>query len=222
MVNEWDFVRYGTISSGERLIAADPPAGLLSHESHANLDRFAITFDAANYIYIDEVAVEVTGGALPAVIATRRRENTEPDTVEIVLDRAIPVGHTTRFTFNDGTIVNTLEYTFATGDANGDNDVDRGDYRAFAACMNGPTPLPRESLPEPSVTRAQGPAIPAEGPFYRHKTAARSEKGSFTGPNACTSFDFNADATIDFRDFFTFQRLFTGGDAPKAARPQRR
>jgi hypothetical protein len=26
-VNEWDFVRYGTISYGEQIIASDPPGG---------------------------------------------------------------------------------------------------------------------------------------------------------------------------------------------------
>jgi hypothetical protein len=50
IVNEWDFVRYGTISSGERIVATDPPGGLLDASLRAGLDRFAVTFDSANYV----------------------------------------------------------------------------------------------------------------------------------------------------------------------------
>jgi len=138
MVNEWDFVRYGTISAGERIIAADPPGGLLDASQRAGLDRFAVTFDAANYLYLDEITVQTTAGDAPQVIATRRRENDEPDTVEIVLDRPIPMPGTTTFTFNDGTIVNTVEYTFAPGDTNGDGLVDLHEVAAMQTCFGRP------------------------------------------------------------------------------------
>ena len=110
ITNEWDYVRYGTISSGERVIATDPPMGDLDPLQHFNLDRFTVTFDAANYVYIDDIKVEVTGGEAPVVIATRRRENDEPDTVEIVLDRPLTVGETTRFIFKDGATANIVDY----------------------------------------------------------------------------------------------------------------
>jgi hypothetical protein len=110
-VNEWDFVRYGTISYGEQIIASDPPGGLVELAVGSTLDRFTVTFDSPNYVYIDEITVETTGADPPQVIQTRRRENDEPHTVEIVLDRPMPLGRTTRFTFDDGATVNVVEYT---------------------------------------------------------------------------------------------------------------
>jgi hypothetical protein len=135
MVNEWDFIRFGTISYGEQVIACDPPGGFLDARQHTGLDRFTVTFDQPNYIYLDEVAVEVTGGDVPVVTQTRRRENDEPDTVEIVLDRPVPFGETTRFTFNDGVAVNVIEYTFAPGDTDGDGDADLHDFALFQTCF---------------------------------------------------------------------------------------
>jgi len=110
--NEWDFVRYGTIESGERIVASDPPAGLLDPVTHADLDRFAVTFDSANYVYLDDITVQVTSGTPPVVLQTRRRENDEPDTVEIVLDRALSTSALTRFIFHDGVAVNVVEYAY--------------------------------------------------------------------------------------------------------------
>jgi len=48
------------------------------------------------------------------VTQTRRRENDEPDTVEIVLDRSLPAGQLTRFIMNDGQTANVVEYSFVT------------------------------------------------------------------------------------------------------------
>jgi hypothetical protein len=110
--NEWDFVRYGTISSGERIIASDPPSGYLDPAVYADLGRFTVTFDSANYVYIDDITVEVTGGIVPEVVQTLRRETDDVDTVEIVLDCPISVGELTRFTFNDGQAINVIEYSF--------------------------------------------------------------------------------------------------------------
>jgi len=137
-VNEWDFVRYGEICFGERIVAADPPAGFLDASRHAALDRFTVTFDATNYVYLDEITVQTTAGDAPEVIATRRRENDEPDTIEIVLDHPIPMPGTTTFTFNDGTIVNTVAYTFAPGDTNGDGLVDLHEVAAMQTCFGRP------------------------------------------------------------------------------------
>lgn len=102
---------------------------------HAALDRFTVTFEQPNYVYVDEITVEVTGGVAPAVTQTRRRENDEPDTVEIVLDTPIPMGETTRFTFDDGAAVNVIEYTFAPGDTDGTGRVDLRDVGAFQTCF---------------------------------------------------------------------------------------
>ncbi len=113
MVNRWDHVRFGTISYGEKIVRSNPPAGFVDARAGALLDRFTVTYDQANYVYIDEITVETTGGVTPVVTKTRRLNNGEPDTVEIILDRPIPFDATTRFTFDDGVAVNVVEYTLA-------------------------------------------------------------------------------------------------------------
>jgi len=61
-INEWDFVRYGTINYGETIVATDPPGpaggGFISARTHAPLDRFTVTYDSPNYVYVDEIAVQ--------------------------------------------------------------------------------------------------------------------------------------------------------------------
>jgi len=109
--NEWDFIRYGTIDSGEQIVSTNPPAGDVSDEEGANLRSFTVTFDAPNYVYVDDVAVAVTGGIAPSVIATRRLDNGAPETVEIVLDRGLPGHETTTFTFTDASGSQIVEYT---------------------------------------------------------------------------------------------------------------
>ncbi len=130
-VNKWDFIRYGRIAEGEAIVASDPPAGILDAAQYSGLDRFTVTFDQPNYVYVDEIAVgtealrhEATKGGFfelrtsnfelpppPAVIATRRLDNGSPETVQIVLDRPLEVGVTTRFTFATGGTPNVVEYT---------------------------------------------------------------------------------------------------------------
>ena len=47
---------------------------------------------------------------VPKVIQTRRRETDDVDTVEIVLDRALPFGQRTRFILDDGQATNVIDY----------------------------------------------------------------------------------------------------------------
>ncbi len=96
-------------------------AGVLDPHDYPGLDRFTVTFDSANYVYLNDITVEVTGGDTPVVIQTRRLENGDPETVEIVLDRPLTTDQTTTFTLNDaaGTLsdsatVNVVEYTLRT------------------------------------------------------------------------------------------------------------
>jgi hypothetical protein len=122
MRNEWDYVRYGTIAGGEAIVSSHPPAGILDAAQYPNPDRFTVTFDLPNYVYVADISVDVmsagTKGAgtaltlgVPILTATRRQDNGPPETVEIVLDRPLAVGTTTRFTFNTGGTPNTVEYT---------------------------------------------------------------------------------------------------------------
>ncbi len=140
MENAWDFVRFGTIGYGERIVSSDPPAGFVDARAHPSLDRCTIRYDSANYVYLDEITVEVTEGIAPIPIATRRLDNGPPDVVEILLDRPIPYHATTRFTFNDGTLSQSVEFTYAPGDANGDGRADLSDFFYFQTCFGVPSP----------------------------------------------------------------------------------
>jgi len=70
MINEWDFIRFGTLSDGEHVIASDPAEGYLDARL-GPIDRLMVTYNAANYVYIDDVTVESTRGITPAVTATK-------------------------------------------------------------------------------------------------------------------------------------------------------
>ena len=133
--NEWDRVRYGTLGFGEQIVAADPPGGYLDPDEYAGLDRFAITFDSPNYVYIADITVEVSGGDTPVVTQTWRRDGAGPETLEIVLDRPIPAGEHTRFIMTDGVITNIVDYSFITGDADGDGDLDLRDFAMLSNCF---------------------------------------------------------------------------------------
>ncbi|MBU0716711.1 MAG: thrombospondin type 3 repeat-containing protein [Planctomycetes bacterium] len=99
MVNEWDYIRFGTIADDERIVATDPPEGYLDPDAYPNLDRFSVTFSAPNNISVNQIAVEVTGGVPPRVEWVLRHEDFDDATVEIVLDRPIAAGETTTFRF---------------------------------------------------------------------------------------------------------------------------
>jgi len=136
--NEWDYIRYGTLDEGERIVSADPLAGFLDPIAYAVLDRFTITYDAPAYVYIDQITVETTGAETPIVLATRRLHNGEPDTVEIVLDRPLAPGKHTRFIFDDGTIQNVVDYSYIPGDADGNGAIDLLESASFQNCFGRP------------------------------------------------------------------------------------
>lgn len=133
--NEWDFVRYGTIGFGEHIIAADPQIGFLSPSVFGEVDRFIITYDSPAFAYIDDIDVEVSGGATPQVIATKRIDNGPADVLQIILDRPLPAGERTTFTFNDGEAINVVAYTFQPGDINADGQWNLADFAALQNCF---------------------------------------------------------------------------------------
>jgi len=136
--NEWDYIKYGTLADGERIVSADPPAGYLDPLTHTGLDRFTVTFDTPNYVYVNQIAVQTTGTETPHMIATRRLQNGAPETVEIVLDRPLSPGEHTRFLFDDGTIPNVVDYSFIPGDADGNGVVDLLESACFQNCFGRP------------------------------------------------------------------------------------
>lgn len=152
MENAWDFVRYGEIEYGEPIVGADPPVGFIDAQKHPALDRFTIRYETANYVYLDEITVQVAdkrpsqidkGGSpvdAPAVVATRRLDNGPADVVEIVLDRPIPYNAITHFTIDDGTLAQSIEYAYAPGDVDGDGVPTLGDFAVFQNCFES-TPV---------------------------------------------------------------------------------
>ncbi len=135
VLNEWDFIRYGTIEFGEQIIAADPPIGFLNSNIYSELNRFIITYDSPNYAHIDDITVEVSGGETPAVIATKRLDNGPSDVLQIILDRPLPAAERTTFTFNDGVGTNVVSYTFQLGDINADGRWNLADFAALQNCF---------------------------------------------------------------------------------------
>jgi len=112
MVNEWDFVRYGTIGTGEQVVSTVPVSGVLGPSGYTSFTSFLVTFDQPNYVYIDDIVVTVSGGTAPIVTATRRTDTQDEKTVEIVLDRALPQNQLTAFTLSDGTTTNIINFDF--------------------------------------------------------------------------------------------------------------
>lgn len=110
--NRWDFVRFGPLSDGELMVAVDPPSGIVEPTDHPELDRFVITFDQPAYVFVPDIAVESTAAEPPAVMFTRRLDNGPADVLEIVLDGPLPIGHTTRFTFDTGGGPQVVEYYY--------------------------------------------------------------------------------------------------------------
>jgi len=111
--DEWDFVRYGTISDGEAIVATNPPGGDVDANTYPNLDSFIVTFDRPGFVRVDDVTVSVTDGSDPPVVLwTRRLDNDTADRVQIVLDRPLLLGTTTTFTLDTGGEPQTVTYTY--------------------------------------------------------------------------------------------------------------
>jgi len=108
--NEWDYVRVGTLGSGEQLVSADPPAGNLTAAEGAQFHTFTITFDQPAYLYVNDISVSTTGGVAPTIVATRRPDNAPPDVLEVAIAGQLPPGETTTFTFDTGTGPQSVSY----------------------------------------------------------------------------------------------------------------
>jgi len=144
VINEWDFVRAGTVSFGETIVATDPPTGFVNPSDFPNLDRFVVTFDAPNYAYSENITIGLTGGIVPLLSKIRRRDNDDPNNLEIVLTRPLPMGETTTFTFNDGVASSVVSYTY--GCPNPADNVDT-DGDGVVNCLDGCPNDPNKTLP---------------------------------------------------------------------------
>jgi len=109
-IDEWDFVRYGTVSSGEQLLAIDPPPGILAAAEGAQFRILTLTFDRPTYLYRDEITVTTTGGTPPGIRATKRFDNGAPEVLRVVLATSLPPGETTTFTFDTGAGPQSISY----------------------------------------------------------------------------------------------------------------
>jgi len=109
-VNEWDFVRYGTIGGGEQMVSVDPPPGNLTASEGAQFRSLVITFDQPAYLYNDDITLTTTGGTPPTIKATRRPDNSEPEVLEVFINGSLPPGQTTTFTFDTGTGPQSISY----------------------------------------------------------------------------------------------------------------
>jgi hypothetical protein len=133
--NEWDFVRYGTICYGETVVSSDPPTGFLDPSVHGTVDRFTVTYDSPNFVYVDEISVETSFGPPPIVLQARRLDNGPADTVEIVLDHPLPLGEHTRFVLDDGVVQNVINYSYFLGDIDGSGRLTLVDTAGLFACF---------------------------------------------------------------------------------------
>ncbi len=109
-VDEWDFVRYGTIGTGEQLVGVDPPAGTIAAAEGAQFRSFTLTFDKPAYLYIDDITVSTTGGLPPTISATKRLDNGPAEVLQVVFRHALPPGETTTFTFDTGNGPQSVSY----------------------------------------------------------------------------------------------------------------
>jgi len=154
--NEWDWIRYGTISFGEVVIASDPPSGYVDPRQDRpvgmpqmlqGLDRFMVTFNEPNGLHIGNITVESTAPASlrPNVQWVTRPEGDDGDTWEIRLDKRIPPGHRTRFIISDEADAaavgevgasSVVEYAFLPGDVNGDETANTQDLLALVQALN--------------------------------------------------------------------------------------
>lgn len=191
--NAWDFIRYGTLSEGEIIVSADPPQGFLDAREHVGLDRILITFDQPAYAYIDDITVGSDVPPAPQVIATRRRDNGEPDELEIVLDRPIPLHATTQLLIDTGAPRHrTVTFTFAPGDTDGDGDADLADYSWLQNCAGVP-------LNEGNRLTDSSPISFAilDSPFP-------------IPPGPCLALDSDENASIDPLDYADFALVLSG------------
>jgi IPTL-CTERM motif len=111
--DEWDFVRYGTISDGEVIMSSNPPAGDVDVNTYPNLDRFTVTFNTPGFVQIDDIIVTVADASDPPIVLwTKRMDNDTADRVQIVLDRPLTIGTTTTFTLDTGGDPQVVTFTY--------------------------------------------------------------------------------------------------------------
>jgi hypothetical protein len=154
----WDYVRYGLITYGETVTAADPPFGYIDprqdRASNVNtpqgLMRLTVTFNEPNGLNISNITVQSTAPAAlwPIVEWVTRPDGDLGTTWEIRLNQRIPPGHRTRFIISDEAdaaavgqvgVSSVVEYGFLPADVNGDSVANTQDLLAWIQAVNAGT-----------------------------------------------------------------------------------
>ena len=60
-INRWDYVRYGRHGGRDDRLFPILPGRVVNANLYPDLDRFTVTFDAPNYVFVDQIHVEISG-----------------------------------------------------------------------------------------------------------------------------------------------------------------
>ncbi len=200
-VNEWDFIRYGTISYGEVIVGSDPPQGFVDARTHAPLDRFTVTYDSPNYVYINEISVDVAATEPRSHGATERNPN--PERERRAKDPSLALGVRT---------VAPLPVVIAT------RRLDNGPPDVVEIVLDRPIPYNATTR----FTFNDGVAVNvveftfAPGDTDGDSDADLHDFAAFQNcfevspiSGACLVFDLNADHSVDLLDFAELQAAWT-------------
>jgi hypothetical protein len=200
-VNEWDFVLYGTISYGELIVTSDPPRGFVDARQHAGIDRITITYDSPNFVYIDEITVQV----FPPF-------DEESQVTPATGDSAIaPSFEAAYSTFDPGPSTFDIPQVIAT------RRLDNGPPEVVEVVLDRPIPLNAttrflfdDGVAVNIIDYTFAPADADGDGLFRLSDAAHLQTcfGKAPVEGLCGVFDVDSDADVDLDDFATFQLTF--------------
>jgi hypothetical protein len=205
-VNEWDFVRYGTIEYGEQIVASDPPAGFVDARESPMVDRFNVTYDSPNYVYIDEISVEVAALATEPLSheATQGPEGQNDETSK-------SQNNTADDSFSIPTSAFVIPVVVAT------RRLDNGPPETVEIVLDRPIPYNATTR----FTFNDGVAVNvveftfAPGDTDGDGDADLSDFAAFQNcfgnspvAGVCLPLNFNSDQSIDLTDYAEFQAIF--------------
>jgi hypothetical protein len=199
--NAWDFVRFGTISHGEPIVTSDPPRGFLDARQHAGVDRITITYDSPNYVYVDEITVQV----FPPF-------DEESQVAPATGDSAIAPSFEAAYSIFDlGPSNFDIPQAIAT------RRLDNGPPEVVEVVLDRPIPLNAttrflfdDGVAVNIIDYTFAPADADGDGLFRLSDAAHLQScfGKTPVEELCGVFDIDSDADVDLDDFATFQLTF--------------